>query len=163
LARHVLIQRGLAKHRGLVRLEAGLNLPVVGLGASAATYYPAAGERLSCQMELPRHAGVANAIGAVVGRVTIRRSGEVSAPAEGRYRVHLASGLQDFADVDEALVQLEQHLSETAQKEAQEAGAEGIRVTVTRDIRKAEAEGREIFLQGVLTVEASGRPRIAAE
>lgn len=163
LARHVLIQRGLAKHRGLVRLEAGLNLSVVGLGASAATYYPAAGERLGCQMELPTHAGVANAIGAVVGRVTIRRSGEVSAPAEGRYRALLGGGPKDFADVEEALWQLEKYLSETARQEALEAGAEGIRVTVSRDIRTAEVEGREIFLQGELTVEASGRPRIAAE
>ena len=163
LARHVLIQRGLAKHRGLVRLEAGLNLPVVGLGASAATYYPAAGERLGCQMELPTHAGVANAIGAVVGRVTIRRSGEVSAPAEGRYRALLGGGPKDFADVEEALGQLEKYLSETARQEALEAGAEGIRVTVSRDIRTADVEGREIFLQGELTVEASGRPRIAAE
>ena len=114
-------------------------------------------------MELPRHAGVANAIGAVVGRVTIRRSGEVSAPAEGRYRALLGGGPQDFADVEEALGQLEQYLSETARQEALEAGAEGIRVTVSRDIRTAEVEGREIFLQGELTVEASGRPRIAAE
>lgn len=163
LARHVLMQRGLAKHQGLVRLDAGLNLPVVGLGASAASYYPAVGERLSCRMDLPTHAGVANAIGAVVGRVTIRRSGEVSAPAEGRYRVHLESGPQDFADADEALGRLERHLSETARAEATEAGAEGIQVTVSRDIRTAAAEGREIFLQGVLTVEASGRPRIAVD
>ncbi|SHI39051.1 N-methylhydantoinase A/oxoprolinase/acetone carboxylase, beta subunit [Shimia gijangensis] len=163
LARHVLIKRGLDGHRGLLRLDAGLNRPVIGLGASASTYYPAVGERLGCQMELPTHAGVANAIGAVVGRVTIRRSGEVSAPAEGRYRVHLESGPLDFTDCEEALGALEKHLSETAQKEAIAAGAEGIRVTVTRDIRTAPAEGREIFIQGLLSVEASGRPRIAAD
>ncbi|WP_299348896.1 hydantoinase/oxoprolinase family protein [uncultured Shimia sp.] len=163
LARHVLTQRALGGHRGLVRLDAGLNLPVIGLGASASTYYPAVGERLSCQMELPKHAGVANAIGAVVGRVTIRRSGEVSAPAEGRFRVHLASGPEDFADAQEALGYLEDHLTEMSQREAQQAGAEGIRVSVIKDIRTAEAEGREIFVQATLTVEASGRPRIAAE
>ena len=163
LARHVLTQRGLDGHKGLLRLDIGLNRPVIGLGASASTYYPAVGERLGCQMDLPTHAGVANAIGAVVGRVTIRRSGEVSAPAEGRYRVHLESGPQDFMNSQEALDKLEKHLSDTAQNEAIAAGAEGIRITVNRDIRTAEAEGREIFVQAILTVEASGRPRIAVD
>lgn len=163
LARHVLIRKGLENHRGLVRIEAGLNLPVIGLGASAAAYYPAVGERLHCRMELPTHAGVANAIGAVVGRVTIRRSGEVSAPTEGLFRVHLESGPQDFADLDEALISLEKHLCDATRNDALAAGAEGIRLTVSRDIRTAEAEGREVFLQGTLTVEASGRPRIAVD
>ena len=83
LARHVLTQRGLAQHRGLLSLSAALNVDVVGLGASAPSYYPAVGERLHCRMILPEHAGVANAIGAVVGRLTLRRSGTVTSPAEG--------------------------------------------------------------------------------
>ncbi len=74
LARHVLMQRGLEGHRGILRIDAGLNQPVIGLGASAASYYPAVGARLGCAMDLPRHAGVANAIGAVVGRVTIAKA-----------------------------------------------------------------------------------------
>ncbi|MEM1004946.1 MAG: hydantoinase/oxoprolinase family protein, partial [Pseudomonadota bacterium] len=41
LARHVLTQRGLAQHRGLLALDAALNVDVVGLGASAPSYYPA--------------------------------------------------------------------------------------------------------------------------
>ncbi len=49
LARHVLTQRALSGHRGLMRMDAGLNLPVVGLGASAPTYYPAVGERLGAR------------------------------------------------------------------------------------------------------------------
>jgi len=35
LARHALMQAGLTGHRGIVRVETGLNLPVIGLGASA--------------------------------------------------------------------------------------------------------------------------------
>ncbi|MDV4144575.1 hydantoinase/oxoprolinase family protein [Shimia sp. FJ5] len=161
LARHVLMRRGLEGHKGLVRIEAGLNQPVIGLGASAGSYYPAVGARLGCAMELPRHAGVANAIGAVVGRVTIRQSGEVSAPAEGRFRVHLEAGPEDFAESEKALTRLETHLSELARQEAEAAGAEGIRITVTRDIKTAETEGREVFIQANISVEASGRPRIA--
>lgn len=161
LARHVLMQKGLGPHRGLVRLETGLNVPVIGLGASAQSYYPAVGDRLGCHMILPEHAGVANAIGAVVGRVTIRRSGTVTSPAEGRFRVHLETGPQDYTEAEAAMAALEAVLTDEARGEAEKAGAEDIHVSVMRDMKKAEAEAREVFLEAEITVEASGRPRIA--
>lgn len=161
LARHTLMQTGLAGHRGLVRVETGLNLPVVGLGASAQTYYPQVGKLLGCEMDVPEHAGVANAIGAVVGRVTIRHSGTVTCPSSGCFRVHLGGAPQDFADVDKALSHLEDTLRGTAQQAAETSGAEGIRVNAMRDIRTAEIEGNDVFIEAEITVEASGRPRIA--
>lgn len=162
LARHVLMQKGLAKHCGLVALEASLNLDVVGLGASAPSYYPAVGERLHCRMILPQHAGVANAIGAVVGRVTMRRGGTVTSPSEGRFRVHLEAGPEDFASAEEALEALEAALGSEARAAAEAAGAEDIHVHIERDIRTAEVEGQQVFVEAALTAEASGRPRVAA-
>lgn len=161
LARHILMQRGLAGHRGLLALDAALNIDVVGLGASAPAYYPAVGEHLHCRMILPQHAGVANAIGAVVGRIAMRRSGTVSSPADGQFRVFLESGPEDFSSSDAALEMLEQVLSDQARNAAAEAGAEDIHVHVDRDIRTAQIESRHVFVEAVLTVEASGRPRVA--
>ncbi|MCR9127121.1 MAG: hydantoinase/oxoprolinase family protein [Rhodobacteraceae bacterium] len=161
LARHVLTHRGLAGHRGLLALDVALNLPVVGLGASAPAYYPAVGEALRCRMILPEHAGVANAIGAVVGRVTMRRSGTVTAPSEGRFRVHLDSGPEDFTSSEEALQRIEAALRAAASADAAAAGAEDIDVAVTRDIRTARLEARDVFVEAMITVEASGRPRVA--
>ena len=161
LAQHVLIQRGLAHHRGLLALDAALNLPVVGLGASAPTYYPEVGVQLGCDMILPEHAGVANAVGAIVGRVTVRKAGTVTAPSEGRYRVHLDSP-EDFGDADAALIRLETHLRDAAEGDARAAGADDIEIQVFRDVRTAQAEAREVFVQADLIVEATGRPRIAA-
>ncbi|NOD65073.1 MULTISPECIES: hydantoinase/oxoprolinase family protein [unclassified Ruegeria] len=161
LARHVLTQRGLAQHRGLLSLNAALNVDVVGLGASAPSYYPAVGERLHCRMILPEHAGVANAIGAVVGRLTLRRSGTVTSPTEGRYRVHLEDGPQDFSASDEALALLERVLKFEAESAVREAGAEDIRVIVDRDIKTARVEAKDVFVEAMITVEASGRPRVA--
>jgi N-methylhydantoinase A/oxoprolinase/acetone carboxylase beta subunit len=161
LAKHVLMQRGMCGHRGLVRLETGLTVPVIGLGASASSYYPAVGERLGCQMILPEHAGVANAIGAVVGRVTMRQSGTVTSPSEGKYRVHLVDGPQDFGDQDSAMTLLETVLRDKAMQDAMDAGAADIQVSVSRDVRTAGVESREVFIEAMLTVEASGRPRVA--
>ena len=161
LARHVLMQRGLQNHAGVVRINTGLNLPVVGLGASATSYYPAVGALMGAEMILPEHAGVANAIGAVVGRVTMRSSGSVTSPSEGRYRVHLETGPEDFADADLALARLEDTLRQRAIMDAQSAGAADIQVRTERDMRTAAIDGCEVFVEGVLTVEASGRPRVA--
>ena len=161
LARHVLLQRGLDQHRGLLRLQAGLDVPVVGLGASAPSYYPAVGERLHCRMILPDHAGVANAIGAVVGRVTIRRQGTVTAPAEGRFRVHFETGPEDYTEAELAMEALREALEAEARAEAEAAGAADISVSTAREVKQAKAEAREVFLEAEITVEASGRPRIA--
>lgn len=161
LARHEIMQRGLRGGAGLVRIETGLNVPVVGLGASAATYYPAVGERLRTRMDLPEHAGVANAIGAVVGRVTMRQMGTVTSPSEGTFRVHFAEGPRDFADQRAALTALETVLRQTALAQAKAAGAADIQVKVTRDVRIAGVEAREVFVEAEVVVEASGRPRVA--
>ncbi|WP_147112022.1 hydantoinase/oxoprolinase N-terminal domain-containing protein [Tateyamaria sp. syn59] len=161
LATHALMQRGLSDACGLVRVSTGLDVPVVGLGASARAYYPAVGERLGCEMQLPENGGVANAIGAVVGRVTVRRSGTVTAPSEGRFRVHLPTGPEDFAGSEAALAKLETVLAEDARAAARAAGASEIELRVSRDIRTVQAEAREVFVEATLTAEAAGRPRIA--
>jgi N-methylhydantoinase A/oxoprolinase/acetone carboxylase beta subunit len=163
LARNELVQRGLGPHRGLVRIDTGLNTPVVGLGASAANYYPAVGRRLGCEMILPEHGGVANAVGAVVGRVTMRMSGSVTSPSEGLYRLHGEDGPEDFNDPKKALDALEADLRQRAEAAARAAGAVDLQVQALHDVRQSRVEGRAIFVEAMITVEASGRPRIAAE
>ncbi len=161
LARHVLTQRGLAGHRGLMRVDTGLAVDVVGLGASAPSYYPAVGDLLGCRMILPEHAGVANAIGAVVGRITMRKMGTVTCPSEGRYRVHFEASPEDFGDSEVALAALEARLKVEALGDAEASGAEDIHVQANRDVRTAEIEGKHVFVEATVVVEASGRPRIA--
>jgi N-methylhydantoinase A/oxoprolinase/acetone carboxylase beta subunit len=160
LARHVLLERGLAGHRGLIGLHAGLEVPVIGIGASAPTYYPAVGKALKAQMILPEHAGVANAIGAVVGRVIMRRSGTVTAPREGTFRVHSDGAPRDFADQDMALDALEQMLRADAEAAARTAGVVDLQTHVSREVRTAGVEAREVFVEALVTVEAAGRPRL---
>jgi N-methylhydantoinase A/oxoprolinase/acetone carboxylase beta subunit len=163
LARHPLTTAGLNRHRGVVEVTLRLGVPVIGLGASAPSYYGAVGERLGCEMILPEHAGVANAIGAVVGQVSQRAQGLVSSPGEGRFTAHLPAGLQTFTSRDAALDALETALVAEATARAQAAGAADLRVTATRDIREALVEGNPMFIEATVTVTASGRPRVAHE
>jgi hypothetical protein len=161
LARHALAKAGLGQHRGVIEVTLKLGVPVIGLGASAPSYYGAVGERLGCQMILPEHAGVANAIGAVAGQVSQRATGTVSSPAEGRFVAHLADGLQIFTTSEAALQALEAALVTEASDRARAAGAVDLRVTVDRDIRTVTIEGRQMFIEARMTATASGRPRVA--
>ncbi|WP_300033297.1 hydantoinase/oxoprolinase family protein [uncultured Roseobacter sp.] len=162
MARHVLMQKGLRGHRNMVRLDTGLNLPVIGLGASAAAYYPAVGTLVGTEMVLPRHGDVANAIGAVVGRIRMRETGTVSAAGEGLFRVHDAGGPRDFTDQTAALAALEATLSARAVEKAQRAGAADTHTQVFQDVKTASVEGRSVFVEATVTVEATGRPGVAS-
>ena len=161
LARHRLTTAGLDRHKGIIETSLRLGVPVIGLGASAPAYYGAVGDRLGCQMILPEHAGVANAIGAVVGQVSQRVTGLVSSPAEGRFAAHFPHGIETYASRNQALDAMQDFVIRTATLRAQEAGAEDCHVATTRDIREAEVEGRVMFIEATLTATASGRPRVA--
>ncbi|MFN6951700.1 MAG: hydantoinase/oxoprolinase N-terminal domain-containing protein [Albidovulum sp.] len=162
LARHDIVRAGLDGHRGVVEIDARLGVPVIGLGASAPSYYGAVGERLRTRMILPRHAGVANAIGAVVGQVSMPVTGTVTSPAAGMFVAHLPAGPARFADRDQALLALEEALAEEARARARRAGVEEIRLSTTRDVSEIEVEGQPMFIEARLRVTARGRPRIAS-
>ncbi|MDP5359395.1 MAG: hydantoinase/oxoprolinase family protein, partial [Paracoccaceae bacterium] len=150
-------------HQGVVEVQMSLGVPVIGLGASASTYYGAVGERLRTRMILPEHAGVANAIGAVVGQVQMQATGTVTSAGEGAFAVHLPQGPQTFADRDAAMAALEQALQAQAGAQARASGVEEIRFVVSRDVTEIDVEGRPMFIEATIRVEASGRPRIASE
>lgn len=161
LARHPLMQAGLDRHSGVIRIEARLGVPVIGLGASASSYYGAVGMRLGARMILPEHAGVANAIGAVVGQIAMHAEGIVTSPGPGLFAAHLADGPHRFNDRDKALAALEAALAADAADRARRAGVEEMRLTMAREISEIEIEGQPMFIEAKLRVTAQGRPRIA--
>lgn len=163
LAKHSLTIAGLDGHQGIVRTHMSLGVPIIGLGASAATYYGAVGTRLGTRMILPEHAGVANAIGAVVGQVKMQVTGTITSAGEGAFAVHLAEGPQTYADRDTALGVLEAALHAEAETMVRISGVEDIRFAVSRDISEIAVEGRALFIEATIRVEASGRPRIASD
>jgi N-methylhydantoinase A/oxoprolinase/acetone carboxylase beta subunit len=160
LARHTLVEAGLRDHKKTIRINVGLAMPVVGLGASARNYYGAVGERLGCETILPMDGDVANAIGAVVGQVSIHAEGTMTSAGEGAVRVHLSSGPAQFADKDDALTALREVLTDQATDQANAAGVEEVRITETLDLREAQIEAQTMFIEATLRVTARGRPRI---
>ena len=161
LAKHPLTQFGLVGYSDLIKVNVGISKKIIGLGASAPTYYPAVGAELNCEVILPEYAGVANAIGAVVGKIVMRESGVISSPSEGKYLVHLDGNPVNFTSEVKALKVLEEKLTEKSIQKAKEAGAENVTVNIDRDIKTANIENRAVFVEANVLVEASGRPRIS--
>ena len=157
LASHPLFQRGRSGHRGILKIDTGLSVPVIGLGASAPTYYLAVGQRSKCKMILPSHSRMANVIRAIVGRVTMRASGCITSPSEGHYRVQLSDGVLDLIYEQEAPLTLEPAPCQSAQS----AGAEGVKLDLSHDICKANVESIEMFVEAEVQIVASGPPRFA--
>ena len=160
-SRSFLAHAALNRHSRLLRPRLDLTVPLIGLGASAPTYYPAVAELLGAESAVPEHADVANAVGAVVGRVRIARSVTITCPAEGRFRVHLADGVQDFASFEAAQAAAGTALEAATRTTAANAGAAEVHVTLETATRAATIEGKRMLVEATVTATATGRPRLA--
>jgi len=160
-SRSFLARAALDRHSRLLRPRLELAVPLIGLGASAPTYYPAVAELLGAENAVPEHADVANAIGAVVGRVRIARSVTITCPAEGRFRAHLPEGAEDFTSFEAARAVASAALDAVTRAAASQAGAAEAQVTLTTDIRDAIVEGKAMLVEATVTATATGRPRLA--
>ena len=137
-----------------------LDRQIIGLGASSHAYHPAMQTYLDVPVDVPDHADVANAIGAVVGQIMMKAEVIVSQPGEGRFQV---TGLDTpFVDEQKAMDEAKAMVLERAKRLAQEAGAEEIEVKVFEDIKRAEIESRDMLVEARIFATATGRPPIAS-
>ena len=144
-----------------IAFQMGLKVPLVGLGASAATYYPDVAERLRTSALIPEHAGVANALGAVAGQVRVVAEATITQPEQGVFRVFLTGVPKNFGSFEKAVGFVEGRLNEEAMMRAREAGAGEIDIRTERDDNVAVVEGQEMLVESQLRTIASGRPRIS--
>ncbi len=144
------------------RIEIGVKLPIIGLGASARVYYPDVADLLDAEAVIPEHAEVANAVGAVVGRVEVRRELTILATEEGRYRVPLLPEPKDFATARAARDHAVDWLRRAAAEDARVAGAEDVEFAERYDEKTAVVNGRTVFVEARVMVTATGRPRVQA-
>ncbi|MDJ0607727.1 MAG: hydantoinase/oxoprolinase family protein [Kiloniellales bacterium] len=151
------------KARGGVDFAVKLGRPVVAVGAPAATYYGALADRLDTEIIVPPHAEVANAVGAVAAGVVQRVEALITSPEEGRYRVHLSSGLRDFGQLEGATAYAVEEARRLAGAAAERAGAARSEVKIARkDVVAEAADGREVFFETRITATAFGRPALAS-
>ncbi|MEM6467298.1 MAG: hydantoinase/oxoprolinase family protein, partial [Pseudomonadota bacterium] len=141
-------------------LSASLKLatPLIALGASAATHYPAIANVLSAQLEVPEHADVANAVGAVAGQVRLTRTLRLTEDPAGGFTVFLPDGPKPYGDRKKAMAEAEAALEAQMAEASAKAGAADAPITLSWILNEAEVEGRRVLIEGVLTGTATGRP-----
>lgn len=156
----------LASHDGsaagrVFQLRFAPDVPLVAVGAPAASYYPAVAERLGMGLALPAFAAVANAVGAVLGRVSQRVHMTVIEVARGQYRLFTSGGVQDFAGLEEALERARELTGAQARALAFDAGADVIELEYaqSRNAVDHDIDG-SVFFEAVVTATASGAPSL---
>ncbi len=144
--------------RGLAAFELKVTAPVIGLGASAATYYPALSEILKTNIVIPDFAEVANAVGAVAGkvemsaeRVVLGSDGEVFQVTGGDAPLLMTSEAAALEAAEAAAV-------EDALARAVAAGAADPKTHVERHLKRATVESREVLVEARIIARAIGRP-----
>ena len=140
----------------------GLDAPLIGLGASAPTYYPLVAELMGAECCVPADADVANAIGAVVGRVRLSVECVISAPELGTYKAHIAGREpRSFPELEDALAFASVQLAAQLEADMTAAGAPVFQTKETWQENTVDLNGLEMFVDGLLTLTASGRPQLA--
>ncbi len=157
------IDRALHRAPGIVKFRIALDRPLVGLGASAPVYYPDIAEMLGAQSSIPADAGVANAVGAVVGQVRTVVTVFVTMPEEGIFIVNGAGESVRLIDEAAAFSLAKERAMTAALHAARANGADEPVVTLGEDIDAPEVEGSRRLVEARFTATASGRPRIAEE
>jgi N-methylhydantoinase A/oxoprolinase/acetone carboxylase beta subunit len=132
-------------------------LPLVAVGAPAHSYYPAVARSLGMVLELPQHAEVANAVGAVLGQVSQRVHVTVSQPVRGVFRVFASTGPRDFDALAPAIAHAQQLASAEAQLRAIDAGAASAAVVLSRWDNQVQNDiDGNMFFEARVTATASG-------
>ena len=142
-----------------VNIALKLSLPLVALGASAATYYPAIAARLGADLIVPVYAEVAGAVGAAAGSVRQRVMVVITQPSDGCFRVHLTAGPQDVKSYEEALALARVAAETGARIRAEAAGAtDDLSVSLSEAIDEVQiGTNKTLFLQAVITGEAQSK------
>ena len=162
LGRYLLRAASNTGEDAIVDFSVRLDRPVIGLGAPAPAYYPAVAERLGTRAVVPEHAGVANAVGAVVGGIRVQATGTIATPDDGLYRVFAGAGPREFPDLEAATAHARIVLEAQARKGAVDAGAGEVDLSIVQRDEVAVVEGRETLVERTVIAVASGRPRFAA-
>lgn len=155
------IDRALARTKGYVEFALRLDRPLVALGASAPVHYPSIAAMLAADCIVPVHAGVANALGAVVGRVRETAVVFVTEPEPGNFWVNGAGEHVNREDRGEAFRLAREIADAHALALALRSGADHATLIREEAIDMPLVDGREKLVEARFMTTATGRPRIA--
>jgi N-methylhydantoinase A/oxoprolinase/acetone carboxylase beta subunit len=136
---------------------------VVGIGAPTGSFLPEAGELLGAEVIVPLHAEVANAVGAIMGKVVVREIISVRPDEVGSFIMMSPLGRKEYGHLSEAQQEATEYLVAYLRKKALEFGTDEKKVEVTvREKTGLLADGSRQFLELIVEGMLQGLPRAAA-
>ncbi len=157
-----LIERALGERADGYSVRIALKAPVIGIGAPAHFFLPAAARLLHAEAIIPAHADVANAIGAITSLVRIRRRVAIGVNDEGLYRIEGLSGAPTFHAVEDAQTVAVAQLREIVRELGRQAGTGQSRVEVRIHDRIVPLkDSQQLFIERIVEACLTGRPDLA--
>jgi N-methylhydantoinase A/oxoprolinase/acetone carboxylase beta subunit len=157
-----LIERALGERADGFSVKIALKAPVIGIGAPAHFFLPAAARLLQAEAVIPVHADVANAIGAITSLVRIHRRVVINVNEVGLYRVEGLSGTPTFGTVEDAQNVAVPRLREMVRDLGRQAGTGQSRVEIRiRDRIAPLKDGQQLFIERIVEACLIGRPDLA--
>ncbi|MDR1580419.1 MAG: hydantoinase/oxoprolinase family protein [Synergistaceae bacterium] len=139
-----------------------LNGDVIGAGAPAWAFLGEAAEMLGEKASLPENAPIAGAVGAAIGAFFMSHTLLITPAAEiGGFRVHLPSGVMDFADLGDAVSESARFMVPWLTARSLEAGAISPRISWSRADETAMTNGSmgQVYLWTRMTFKVTEKRR----
>lgn len=140
-----------------------LQLVLVAVGAPVHAYLPSVAEKLSCRLVIPPHAEVANAYGAITGKVVETASSIIRPATPDGYIVISLEQRQRVVNLREAVLLAREQTEARARKFVAERGGEDIQVEIYQDEICAPLEaswGDSVLIELRIIATASGSPAL---
>ncbi|MBJ6726237.1 hydantoinase/oxoprolinase family protein [Geomesophilobacter sediminis] len=141
-----------------------LSRPVIAVGAPVRAFLPAAAAILGAQLVIPEHAEVANAFGAVTGRVVEKVAVHVRPGKPDGFVVVSADVQQAFVTIEDAIAFAEAHAREVALAHAAARGGMDLEVRLEREETSLPLKsgwGDQVFIEVRVTATAVGTPPVS--
>ncbi len=140
-------------------IKISLKRPVIGIGAPVKYFLSRAVKPLNARAVLPENADVANAVGAIVSRIQIRKQVRIAPTDQGGFIVEGIAGAKSFKSISKADEFARSQLKSMIIKQARESGTSSTDIRFeTIDQTPASVTGEPIFMGRTICATLTGRP-----
>ncbi len=141
------------------QLQLVIPWPIIGIGAPAGAFTPGAAHLLAAKCNIPAHADVANAVGAIIGNISVRHMVRIATNERGTFRISGASDAPIFSKIEDATQWCIHFLHGHLGTRARHAGCSQPSISITRKDRLAPStDGTLIFVAREIHGHAHGSP-----
>ena len=143
------------------KLNCQLKMPIIAIGAPVNAYLPKVAEKLNAELIIPKHAEVANAIGAAAGNIMEKINLLIKTDSKGKIILHTPKERKTFNNLDDAKEYALKNGRKIIGENVVNAGAANHRITVNHEdiyIKSSESWRNQVYLETRIEITATGQP-----